>query len=418
MSLSDNLPIGRSARTSESAVIFQYVLGLLAVAFVRLRQQGPLIKVPVNRRCAWLDLEQDLAQTRKPLSWNTFSREVLPPLLCYYATAVLVLAPHTFPIRLALLPISLWGAFRVSTHIDLVAGYADHDRLIYLNQGLVLVTTVLSIRACVWTFKQHPYRRHKPHSSKYIDALDLCCNLRGIGWSWSHGLKIPIETRNTSSLSSFLLSTCVSFLIHFFLFDLFHFAVQAFGPDSIGSAAGGSIYDTSLPPVYMYLRCFSISFLLAPLFDQPWYATSVVNFWARWHQLFRDIFIESGGRPVGYLTGRTGGFLGTFFVSGIMHYLGLWGMGRGSDFLAVVGYFMMMGVGVVLEFKFKAVTGHRMKGAFGWAWANLWISSWGIMLIEAWCIRGLVGSKFFPDGWRPAVVILEGLQRWLNIKIV
>lgn len=78
-----------------------------------------------------------LPSARRPLTSQSFLTELLPPILCYYATAVLVLLPRTFPIRLALLPISLWAAFRAATTIDLAQGY-NEDGLAYLNHGLLV----------------------------------------------------------------------------------------------------------------------------------------------------------------------------------------------------------------------------------------------------------------------------------------
>ena len=75
--------------------------------------------------------------TRRPLSVES-SELLLTPLLCYYLTAILVILPRTFPIRLAVLPITLFYAFRASTQLDLAAGYGDDGRLAYLNQLLVV----------------------------------------------------------------------------------------------------------------------------------------------------------------------------------------------------------------------------------------------------------------------------------------
>ena len=48
--------------------------------------------------------------TRRPLSVES-SELLLTPLLCYYLTAILVILPRTFPIRLSILPITLFYAF-------------------------------------------------------------------------------------------------------------------------------------------------------------------------------------------------------------------------------------------------------------------------------------------------------------------
>jgi len=308
--------------------------------------------------------------------------------------------------------------------------------------------TTLVMRVSVWTFQQEPYERHIPSNSIALDAADLFLNLRGVGWSWSKGLKIAREHRDTASTSKFLLTTFIHSLFYITLFDLAHFVAVSFEPHGFGSASGASIFDPSLPPIQRYFRSSLISFisglsvyyslqalffffcflavaifrqppaLWPPIFDKPWLSTSLHQFWSlRWHQFFRDNFINFGGRPLYFLIGRVGAVLGAFLASGILHWAGLWGMGRGSDFLRVGGFFLMMGVGTVIEHFFKALTGRHVGGFFGWAWSNLWILAWANLLIEAWCTSGLLGSVFFPPGYRPAIIILRTLQRWLNYSL-
>ena len=87
--------------------------------------------------CSFLTNEFYRYTTRQPLSVQS-SKLLLAPLLCYYSTAIFVILPRTFLIRLAILPITLFYAFRASTQLDLAAGYGDDDRLAYLNQGLLV----------------------------------------------------------------------------------------------------------------------------------------------------------------------------------------------------------------------------------------------------------------------------------------
>ena len=305
--------------------------------------------------------------------------------------------------------------------------------------------TTLAIRATIWTCQLRPYERLKFSSgNKTLDALDLFCNLRGIGWSWSTGLKLPPERRNTSSTSSFLLSTLRKFLVYLFLFDFALYTVQSFGfspLDPTHPITGTSIFLESLPPLQRYLRASFISFISGlvvyyaihlmyhlltlisvtflghapeqwpPLFLKPWYTTSLNEFWAvRWHQLFRHNFIAFGGVPGLFLFGRVGAVMGAFLVSGVLHYFGLWGMGRGSDFLSVAGFFLMMGVGTLLEYVFKLVTGHRVGGLGGWLWSVLWVLVWGNMLVDAWLSRGLANSLFSPQEQRPSVLFVRFVQ--------
>lgn len=83
------------------------------------------------------DLIPPLHHTREPLTVQSFLHYLLPPILCYYVTAVLVLLPETLHIRLAVLPLTLWMTFRGATRVDTIVMF-NNDRLIYWNQGLVV----------------------------------------------------------------------------------------------------------------------------------------------------------------------------------------------------------------------------------------------------------------------------------------
>ena len=71
---------------------------------------------------------------RHPLTVKTFLVDFLPVVISFYATAVLVILPGTFPVRLALLPFTVWAAFHAATTIDLVKAY-NEPGLTYWNQG-------------------------------------------------------------------------------------------------------------------------------------------------------------------------------------------------------------------------------------------------------------------------------------------
>jgi hypothetical protein len=78
--------------------------------------------------------------TRKPLTTETFLLHLLPVIVTFYATSLLVVLPGTSLLRLALLPCTLWSAFRASTTIDLVKAY-NEPRLTYWNQGFCVSQT-------------------------------------------------------------------------------------------------------------------------------------------------------------------------------------------------------------------------------------------------------------------------------------
>ncbi len=117
-----------------------------------------------------------------------------------------------------------------------------------------------------------------------------------------------------------------------------------------------------------------------------------------------------GGRPLYALGfGRVGAVLGVFTASGTIHILGNWGLGHEAEFWAVGGYFVVQGVGVVLEGVWKKVFGHQVGGALGWMWTVAWgggggggVVGWANLLIDAWARAGLIealSSLAVPDLW-------------------
>ncbi|KAF9524846.1 membrane bound O-acyl transferase family-domain-containing protein [Crepidotus variabilis] len=355
---------------------------------------------------------------RQPLTGTSFTQFLLPAVLCYYATAVFVLLPRTLLIRFALLPISLVALFYAFT---------------------------VGMRVTIWAFKTKPLKRRPVNAPKdenpsltsfkqtFTDAMDLCFNLRGIGWDWSRGLKIPEETRDITSRSTFLWSTLWWTVRDTFFFDLSHYVLQWFSPTTLGSPVGGTIFDESLPAVQRYARSTIITLLFGfvgywmidclyhtstligvlifrqdpsqwpPLSNKPYLARSLNEFWTfRWHQSFRDCFIHIGSNPFYIIFGKYGAILGAFVVSGILHDLGCWAMGRGTEPMRVSGFFIMSGIGCILEILFKTYTGKRVGGALGTIWAMTWLLLWGSRLVDAWALRGFIGSEFIETPFRPS----------------
>ncbi|CAE6405599.1 unnamed protein product [Rhizoctonia solani] len=222
-----------------------------------------------------------------------------------------------------------------------------------------------------------------------------------------------------------------------------------------------------------------------PLFDNPLGATSIRDFWSRrWHACFRRNFFITGAKPgaivgesIGNLAGsiaetiipseltssesnsgkanirlkhdmkvlgkRVGGVMGVFLMSGLLHDFGMWGMGQGMDFRCVTGYFLIQGIGLIIESALGL--GNLEKGSnkqdprdtngsvgntegnptltktrqyqqttlstFGYWLMKLWVFSWvvvpAIMMAEAWLQRGLAGVVLWPHSLSPARWILR-----------
>ena len=269
------------------------------------------------------------------------------------------------------------------------------------------------------------------------DACELSFNLRGHGWNWGQHWYFPPERRPTSSTSAFLTSTLVSAIKHLLLLDLTLNTIRSFSPSTFGSSIGGTIHPPSLTPYHRYAQSTFITLAAGiticaaiqlgydiltiicililrqyptqwpPLFDSPWLSTSLADCWGRrWHQIFRGSFIGVGARPLSFLVGRVGGVIGAFFWSAILHDFGMWGMGRGTEFWSVGGFFLCMGCGCILEALFKKTTGLKVGGWTGWLWTMLWALGWGNLLVDAWARRGLIGNTFLPEPYMPSQILL------------
>jgi len=312
-------------------------------------------------------------------------------------------------------------------------------------QGSVITTT---LKAIEWTFAKQPLRKYeslKHHQDTpierrlsvptvFLDALDLLGNQRGIGWSWS---KDPFPRESTAPPSIALLLAKTLFKLT--LFDASQYLIQCVAP-AANNPKGGSIFDPSLTLVprtalaafcgtcgglWAYTLVESLSNVPASigrilfrqpasmwprLFHRPWMSTSLQEAWNfRWHQLYRQLFIVFGARPGGTLFGKPGSVMGAFAVSAILHHIGMWGMGNGSEFVTAGGFFLLMGIGVVLEGVFSRVTGLRVRGWIGWSWTMLWVALWGTLMIDGWARHGVFATEFFPFEFRPGKVVVDAI---------
>ena len=308
------------------------------------------------------------------------------------------------------------------------------------------------MRGTGWAIAREPFRRHSP-SNKHDkldsenvytacwNAWDLLLSPRGIGWNWPRGLIVPKPAFETDSRVAFVLLLAARFALHALGLDACIQIIRMLSPDTFGSLNGGSLFDHTLPPLLELLRSVFVSFLAVwmayfvlqwsyqflaivgivlfqqrpsqwpPLFDSPWLSTSLSELWGRrWHQMMREIVVTFGVRPFNYLFGRLGGLFGAFLVSGIFHDMELRSFGRGGNLVVIIRFWVMNGVGVVLERVWTKTTGRRVGGVWGWTWTFGWLALWGVSMVDEWAKTGRFGALSLPGEFSPWLA-LAGLVR-------
>jgi hypothetical protein len=122
-----------------------------------------------------------------------------------------------------------------------------------------------------------------------------------------------------------------------------------------------------------------------PLFDEPWLATSLADFWGkRWHQTLRETFFIFGGYPLQFIVyhlteplfgkksakslGRIGLVLGTFIASGLFHALPIYAMGHGGVDHSATIFFGLQGLLLLAERAWRLATGIKVRGWWGRIW--------------------------------------------------
>lgn len=302
------------------------------------------------------------------------------------------------------------------------------------------------MRSAVWAFAREPFYRSKKHSiyTAFWNAWDLIWNVRGIGWNWSRGLKVPKPAFETDSRIIFVLWSAAKSAFCAVGFDACIQTIRALSPDTFGSLNGGSLFDHTLPPLIQLLRSVLVGFLTVwmayfamqwshlllailctilfqhhpsqwpPLFDSPWLSTSLTELWGRrWHQMMRELLMSLGFAPFNYLFGHLGGLFGAFLVSGIIHDIELRSFGRGGNSVAVIGFWAMCGVGVVLERIWKKYTGRPVGGIWGRLWTFGWMALWGIPVVNEWAKAGRFGALRLPGELEPWLGIMRIASRTL-----
>ncbi|KAG8980186.1 hypothetical protein FRB90_007771, partial [Tulasnella sp. 427] len=133
-----------------------------------------------------------------------------------------------------------------------------------------------------------------------------------------------------------------------------------------------------------------------PIFSRPWASTSLRDLWSRrWHSVFRNYFAKVGYTVGRLVVGELGGVLGVFLLSGLLHDWTIWGMGKGTDFWRIAGYFYLQGVGMCFEGAYRVITGRKVRGRWGRVWTWVFELATAHLVVEAWLQRGLAGGTYF-----------------------
>ena len=124
----------------------------------------------------------------------------------------------------------------------------------------------------------------------------------------------------------------------------------------------------------------------------------------------RDAVLNLGYHPLSRLFGRFVGLLGAFLVSGVFHSLNLERHEYGYVAVCLV-FWVMNGVGVVLERLWKKTTGREVRGVWGWLWVGAWLQLWGIPMVEVYARVGRLAALRLVGGFEPSLAIIAFVRR-------
>ena len=410
-----------------------------------------------------------------PLDATTFVSYVIPPVICYFVVAVLAVTPQTRAVRVASWPVVALLAFRAAVSVDMSQGnpgrkflnidlvvriftYVEHEPLQKRSSNDSLHTSFLQlsmisivVHTLSWTLAKKPLVRYlRPANSSpssIMDALDLVTNLRGHGWDWSRGLYVPRDTRPTNR-GAFAFYALLSGAAHGFVCGALHIAIQTFAGGVGSSTQGPTIFDETLPFFVRYFRSSIISTLAAfgiytilqlsydlatipavllfgqdpaqwpPVFDHPWRATSLNEFWSRrWHQCFRHTLLLVA-YPFSVALGRAGTVIGVFLSSGLYHHIMMVMLDSQSEMWRMLVPFGMMAPGIFAEWAFYQLTGRKVGGVVGWVWTLAWLLLWGNVMVDGFARAGMFASSSPVDSQSPVRALVVNLviafDAWLH----
>ena len=235
------------------------------------------------------------------------------------------------------------------------------------------------------------------------DALEVGLAMRGVGWDFGRSLYIP-SGEWPSDHNVFIRAKLWNFARNELYVDIWE-TVEKLTPGM--SSTGGTIFLPHLPPLQRYVfstflqlghgllivagmsNVYDIFSLIGVLCcgsepeDWPsmmgdlWAVRSLHEFWSPgWHQALRYTFLTYGGFPGRRLAGGVGMVFGTFIASALFHEIGIATTGVDMDRRVFV-FFFLQAVGIMMEKAFGALTGRRVGGVLGFAWAALFILGLG-----------------------------------------
>ena len=151
--------------------------------------------------------------------------------------------------------------------------------------------------------------------------------------------------------------------------------------------------------VYLFVECIyhswaalSIALGWAPsefgeIFDRPWQAESMHDFWGkRWHPLFAPTFAFYSHPLPPVLKPAA-----VFLVSGLIHDLGALPFRPGELSPAITLFFFVQCVALGLERLWSKAGLGRVGGPVGRIWTIGWIVGTGMIVVEGWLKKGLLG---------------------------
>ncbi|KAH9837386.1 uncharacterized protein C8Q71DRAFT_857686 [Rhodofomes roseus] len=365
---------------------------------------------------------------REPFSTRSFPIAIISPSVPFLLLAYLSRRADTHLTRLLLLPVAVTSALYFTLHYKIEdARYGIFEFIRFLVGYYILGKSLNFAFVREGRFKTGERRLQRVNevsaSSGILppslnDALELAFAVRGIGWDFGRDVYVPPRTKSTQR-GRFLRDATVACIKNFLIVDLCDSLIKlAPGVDSLED---GSMFLQDLPlhwryslstAVYVlggmliifgleagsdFVSLLAVGLLRSspdawfPLYDSPWRSTSLHHFWGKgWHQLLRHVFLSCGGYAGGWLAGQAGLVLGTFLASGLYHELGMQLLDH-----RIMLFFVLQGIGILLENVYKRYTGKRVGGVMGWCWTAFWVIILGQMC-TARAIGRLPGAILIP----------------------